>query len=345
MKKEKIYSFTGLKCIAMMLLFWWHSTIPNPSIDLGARTCEFLFLCSGFLVAYNYLDVEFPSTWKQSVIYATKKISSFWPLHFLTFLVLFFFVSAKPLFTKENILTGFMNVTLIQSWSPDVNVYSAFNGASWFLSSLIFCYFMSPLFIGILRNVKKPIVWFAMAGTLRSVIEIVEVMAPGQFWTMNIHIHPFVRCIEFFIGMTCYMAYKKIREKNISRMTCTLCETMALGLIVVISIVFNNHLIRAIFILCMCPVILVFAVGKGVVSKMLSNKVMIKFSEIQFEFFIIHQAMIKIFAKYVLMENIIFYNIACFGAILVCSYLYHKYIGYKLKNVMMCVFEKFFTFI
>lgn len=50
---ERIGSFVGLKAIALILVFMWHSKVPRPEMDIGARACEFLFLCSGFLVAWN----------------------------------------------------------------------------------------------------------------------------------------------------------------------------------------------------------------------------------------------------------------------------------------------------
>lgn len=46
--QQHLSSLGGIKVIAMLLLFWWHSSIPNPNVDLGARTCELLFVTSGF---------------------------------------------------------------------------------------------------------------------------------------------------------------------------------------------------------------------------------------------------------------------------------------------------------
>lgn len=40
---EKLNSFSGLKLIALMMIFWWHSDFQKPILDLGARACEFFF--------------------------------------------------------------------------------------------------------------------------------------------------------------------------------------------------------------------------------------------------------------------------------------------------------------
>jgi len=41
---QRIGSLSGLKVIALILLFCWHSSIPNPHVDIGARACEFFFV-------------------------------------------------------------------------------------------------------------------------------------------------------------------------------------------------------------------------------------------------------------------------------------------------------------
>jgi len=46
--QQHLSSLGGIKVIAMLLLFWWHSSIPIPNVDLGARTCELLFVTSVF---------------------------------------------------------------------------------------------------------------------------------------------------------------------------------------------------------------------------------------------------------------------------------------------------------
>ena len=118
-KKIRIKSLMGLKVIAIFLLFWWHSAIPNPNVDLGARTCEFFFIVWGFLVAYNYSSShsQLEATWRESCLYVKRKLCGMWPLHFIAFLVCLFFMPIVDILTKKTVLEALMNVFLLQSWS------------------------------------------------------------------------------------------------------------------------------------------------------------------------------------------------------------------------------------
>lgn len=49
-EKTMINSLTGIKVIALLLLFVHHSSLPKLPFELGSRMCELLFVISGFLV-------------------------------------------------------------------------------------------------------------------------------------------------------------------------------------------------------------------------------------------------------------------------------------------------------
>jgi peptidoglycan/LPS O-acetylase OafA/YrhL len=53
-KRKSLKYIAFIKFWAMILIIKWH-VIPWKiiKIDYGARMCEILFICSGFLVGYN----------------------------------------------------------------------------------------------------------------------------------------------------------------------------------------------------------------------------------------------------------------------------------------------------
>lgn len=52
-KSLRLHAIAGLKIVALMVIFYWHSPLPKVGMpDLGARCVELFFVASGFLVAY-----------------------------------------------------------------------------------------------------------------------------------------------------------------------------------------------------------------------------------------------------------------------------------------------------
>ncbi len=208
MTSKKITSLDGLKAIAMIFLFYWHSPLPKPSADLGARLCEILFVISGFLVAYNYIDENFPATLEQSYSYTSKKFKRIWPIHFFAFALVAVntaITDPEVLFSKKTIVSAVVNLSLLQAWSTD---FFSFNGATWFISALLFCYFSSPALLYVIRKYNSKVL-LVLAILIRIVLEKASV-DEISVWTFNYHVSPVIRCIEFFIGMNLVPLYKSI---------------------------------------------------------------------------------------------------------------------------------------
>lgn len=80
----------GLKIIAAIMMFLWHSPVQQPAVDLGARLCEFFFVTSGFLFAISNIpkaDALSPSFVSG---YMRRKLVQMWPVHFVGFLAAVF---------------------------------------------------------------------------------------------------------------------------------------------------------------------------------------------------------------------------------------------------------------
>ena len=119
-------------------------------IDYGARMCEILFISSGFLVGYNYYEKNMPCDYETSFKYAYKHLRTFYPLEFINTLYGYFFRPGKKYnLTEYEILIS--NLLMIKSWSRYTHFASCFNRITWFLSSLLFCYFLVPL---LLKGIK-----------------------------------------------------------------------------------------------------------------------------------------------------------------------------------------------
>ena len=343
-QRSRIKSLDGLKVIMLLLIFCWHtpenpsSIIGKPIVDLGARACEVLFIISGFLVGYNHYDNLIPATFKQSWNYVSKKIVKVWPLHLICFLMIFIHeINLEPHdFNISNIFSAITNIFLLQAWTN--NPFS-FNGATWFLSALLFCYFMSPLLMSIFKKSDRIIMTtFISCIIIRIMLEITNLK--GINILMDFHTSPIIRCIEFFIGMMMVRAYFKLKDsKQINTsIIMSILELLISILYTILIIKMEGKWLRGYFLITACILVFVYSFNSGLISKILSMNIFSLFENIQMEFYILHQAVIKILALKVaiLSKSVIIQSIILFFITVLLSIIYY----HLLKKKMTSLFEK-----
>ncbi len=302
--RKIIRSLSGLKALAMIALFWWHSPLKNPSVDLGARMCEVLFVMSGFLVAFNHWENGIPADYDAAFDYVKKKLIKVWPLHFFAFLidVVSSVVSGSNIFTWKYFITAIVNLSFLQAWSTDRFVYFSFNGATWFLSALFFCYYVSPLLVEKAKKAKYPILVLAFVLLVRIVPELAQEKLGWNVFPLSYHVSPVIRVIEFYMGILLVPILFKTNEFIDKqwvnrRLPYTFIELLSVCLYVLVIIKTNGRWIRGYYLAFTCPLILTFANDRGLISKLLGSKPFALFSLIQLEFYILHQAIIHLYER------------------------------------------------
>lgn len=296
-EKLKLNGIAGLKFIAVLLMFYWHSGLTNviPSvIDFGARGCEFLFVVSGFLVAYNYKR-KHDNILKEMLFYSSKKFVKVWPLHVLMALVMLFL--ERMHFTADKLPSLFMNIFLLQSWHNDYSIIMSFNGTSWFLSSIMFCYLLSPILIKLCKNYKISLICFIVLVAIRVVFDR-YIYGLGEISKIiKVHTFPVVRLTEFLMGMLLCPLFLQLNNKinwnkQLKIILFSIFEIIVLaGLIVCMQKV---DFTRAEFVVLMALVTFTFAFDGGVISKLFSFQPFRFLSSLQFEFYILHAGILRI---------------------------------------------------
>lgn len=353
--RRKIQSLNGLKAFAILGVFWQHCNITILPFDMGARTCEFLFVASGFLVAYNHFDRECPATWSESLRYTCEKLIRMWPLHFLTFLLVFLFGATGPSFSKTDLMKAAMNVSLLQAWSPDGNVFFSYNGATWFLSALLFCYFMAPVLLRFSRDKMRSSIYFVVVASLRFLLEYVPQVTDVKFWNLNMHVSPIIRCLEFFMGMLLVPLFFQIQQtfnktmknhKYLFHIVFTFLEGMtAIGVLIAMWKM-DTVWMRVDFVLLFSIAVFIFAFDSGLFSRLLSLKVIGLISTVQLEFYLFHQAFIKTVARpySLFFESDIIVKILIFATTLLSAWLYHLFLLKPLSALLRKIINKIFAY-
>ena len=134
----------------LLIIFLIHAGVRGNQIS--QRACDFLFVISGYLIAYKHL---YASEDIRVFSYIKNKIVKFYPLYFICCIVCavcFEEFNAFYINLKSGFISLGLNLALLQSWTQ--NPYT-FNSVSWFLSSLLGVYFVAPFALKLFKKVKS----------------------------------------------------------------------------------------------------------------------------------------------------------------------------------------------
>ena len=301
-------SLGSLKLIMLVLIFIWHTDKLVAYPDLGAVGVMFFFTVSGFLTSYNHAG-RMSYTCQTAMDILRRKLRGFYPLHVFTFL-LAAMLNARELIAylgwKVYLSSALLNLALLQSWFPDMKFL--FNGVSWFLSSLLVCYFCSPLIMYFIDSAMKSgrrlaALWLAVLA--------VRAAADGLVWTgssmlfLDVYANPLVRMLEFFSGACAGAFFLLWRDRlkgwlqaaKSRRLTISFLEAALLIAGSVIICCLDQFGMRAIFLPVFSAGCLLFAVEGGCISRLLSNSFFCSAGRIELEFFMLHQLVIRYMEK------------------------------------------------
>lgn len=113
--KKNILQFIGLiKFISLIIIIRVHIHSHNKELFYAIRACELLFISSGFLVGYNYVDSDFPNTFGFAFKYYYKHLRSCYPLYLINFLYGVFSHRKQIKFDLTHIELFLINIFMLQ---------------------------------------------------------------------------------------------------------------------------------------------------------------------------------------------------------------------------------------
>jgi peptidoglycan/LPS O-acetylase OafA/YrhL len=150
-------SLTGLRWSAALLVFLYHISVvqyfgghsamlADWAFDAGNVGVSFFFVLSGFVLAWSA-----PPT-SRTVRFWRKRFARIYPLHLTTALLALLLAFTLAPSTKPDFAELVSNLSLTQSWVPNVDFYQSMNPVSWSLACETFFYFLFPFLIGPLRR-------------------------------------------------------------------------------------------------------------------------------------------------------------------------------------------------
>jgi peptidoglycan/LPS O-acetylase OafA/YrhL len=273
----------------------------------GFSGVTFFFVLSGFILTYNYrtafAQLSGPSVWS---FYAAR-VARIWPVHLLTFgfaaVVLHREILAAP---GRFFGPALANLTLTQSFFPDEAIYFSFNSLSWSLSDEMFFYFLFPLIVWGMRSAgwdrphRAALLAALLCGAAVTCVALGGHTGDG-FWMW--YINPAFRLMDFLTGVALGHLFVGLAgargpgPKWASRL-----EVGALGLVAAALAASPGvpYLLRrsGYYTPFFAVLILVFAFQRGLVSRLLSGRVLTGLGEVSFSFYMFHYLFIRMIDRY-----------------------------------------------
>lgn len=259
----------------------------------GACGVTFFFILSGFILTHAYekalADVEVSVT-----VYLYRRLVRIFPLHLLMALAVLAYLvwrgDPPPLHAIA------LNLSLLHSWSSDPIVHYSLNGPSWSLSDELFFYALFPLLVKVDRRVLG---WFFVLGMVAIAIGAcaaatrIDGYSPFVDWLF--YVFPLTRLFEFIAGILLYRAWQQGAGRTFAS-SGTEVVLVVLVLAVMIAVewfamppAFRYQLI---FMPPMAALVLVFAYGRGALSRLLRHPSLQLLGEASFALYLVHRPMV-----------------------------------------------------
>jgi peptidoglycan/LPS O-acetylase OafA/YrhL len=282
---------------------------------------SFFFVLSGFILAYNYGEPRGRS-WRDFYV---ARFARIWPAH-IAALALFLVLAAQPLAGltgdgKHRVGLFFANALMLHSWIPTQEAAFSFNAASWSISTEFTFYLLFPL---IILSKRGRLPWLSLLMSLALTLGFIGLSAhrnlplalPVNRISLigTLLVNPLARLWEFVLGAFAYFAFKAYKDRRQPANSVALwsgLEACAVGCAVLAmwaSIYgrFANaapdavryYIVWAGSAPAFCAVILVFAFGRGYLSRVFSTRPLIFLGEISYSLYLVHIPVLVYFTRF-----------------------------------------------
>lgn len=254
---------------------------------------------SGFIISYNYQrKMQEGSVSKRT--FWVARVARIYPLHWLTLLVAAMLGNYVTASGMVDWLKHFLaSLTLTNAYIPKVDYFFSFNSPSWSLCCEQLFYFCFPFLVALAKNRKRLLCVWGVAATL---------LLAGMYFTPEEdikgywYVNPITRFPDFVVGMLLFQLYEKVKDKHINPPQGSLMEIGAVALFLAFYLYASDipkvYRYSCYYWLPVAAIIMSFSLQRGVVSRLLSNRLLVTGGEISYSFYLIHLFVLLSYAEW-----------------------------------------------
>lgn len=306
--KNTIKNINSLRFLLILMIMVSHSTLPMckglPEY-LGECAVAIFFVISGFVLSLSYGERLEKGEVSNKSFFQTR-IFKLMPVNLLIIAILI------PLDFRLGHTSPWYQILahslLIQSWIPTHHFQAVLNGITWFLSDILFFYLIFKyLYIWIIKHKLIHSIPFISIYAIGYVLLTLSVK--GKYDDSFIYFFPPFRLIDFMIGIFIYRIYqsesgkqtRKYIYSSLSFFLASVIDSIIIALLVSMYFVSidTNPNFRCAALYWLPSAIVVFYIsssdnGKGWLTLLLHNKLLLWLGSISFDIYIWHELSIRI---------------------------------------------------
>ncbi len=331
-------SLSSLRFFFSFLVFLGHLGLTKVSVGHA-----FFIILSGFILMYVYENRLIYETITKREFFI-KRLIRVYPLHLITLILSIFFVINEINNNFLIFISKFLvNFFLVQAFIPFNEVYFSFNGVSWNVSVLLFCYFIFPFIVPLLSRINlRKFTYFIIAVVI--IIFTLMLFVPLKFHHALFYISPFLRVLDFIFGIYLFKVSQFYLKREYNHDVMEIISLLLFFIFFILANLFpDNFLPFAYSIYFWIPLgalILIFNDEKGIISnKIFKKPIFISLGALSYPFYMWHQLFIRFFERFDFnlskSGRLIFLFFICLILTLIISYLYNliekKYLNKLIK--------------
>lgn len=235
-------SLSSLRVIAILVIVAGHFYLQGRDYMLSTAV-TLCFVCSGHLTALHHTFE--PYSFKEHLRFFGRRVAKLYPMH-----VLAVALCLLAILHAINWKVVLVHLSMLQSFVPDARYYFGYNPVSWFVSTIIFLFFMAPWLIRALRLLATRWQWVLIAALL------VLQFAGGYtevFSRYHLYQFPPMRLLDFAVGIAIFNLSQtqgfRRAQQSLTAHTASLLEMAAIVLFIIFYIVglklLHPHCFRA----------------------------------------------------------------------------------------------------